>query len=149
MRNFVNIILLEDIANLGQKNELKAVKLGYAKNWLIPQRFAMLATKSKIAEYESKKTGMVEKKEQAKKGYEALAQKIELLNLVLKPRKTAKGTLYAAIDAKKILALLKKEGIALSESFITLEKPIKQVGEYHVPIVFSDDLRATLKITIQ
>jgi len=149
MRNLVNIVLLEDVSNFGQKNELKAVKLGYAKNWLIPQRLAILATKSKVAEYESKKTGMAEKKEQAKKGYEALVQKIELLNLVLKPRKTTKGTLYAAIDAKKIIALLKKEGIALSESFITLEKPIKQVGEYKLPIVFSDDLTATLKITIQ
>lgn len=149
MRKTINILLIKDVANLGQKNELKTTRLGYAKNWLIPNQLGVLATKTMIAQNELRKTALIGQKEQMEKEFESLIEQLADVELILKPKRTAKGTLYAAIDKEKIAEGLKRKKIALDTKYIELEEPIKKIGEYSIPITFSDKLKTVLKITIQ
>ena len=145
----VTVVFTQDVPNVGQKNNTKIVKLGYAKNWLIPQRLAVLATKSMLVQHELKKTALSEKREHLEKEFEAFSAQLASVALVFKPRKTSKGTLYAAIDGEKIAQGLKRKKIAVDPKYIQLEEPIKKVGEYAIPIVFSQALQTKLKVVVQ
>lgn len=142
-------MLLQDVPKVGQKNDVKSVKFGFAKNWLIPKKLASLATPSIIAQRNHEKALKEGRQKKEDEAYAKLIGKIEALRLTFKPRKTAKGTLYAALDTQKIAERLKKEDVAVDSKHIALAEPIKKVGEYEIPIVFSEALRTKLKVMIQ
>lgn len=149
MNRTVNIILLQDVPALGNRDDIKSVSFGYAKNWLIPQKLAAVATPAMAARIQRDKTMRMEKIKKEAEQYQVLKQSLEGCTLRLRPKKTEKGTLYAAIDAKAVAEKLKEKGIAIDAKYILLEKPIKKTGEYEIPIIFSKDFQGNIKIIVQ
>ncbi|MBI3335422.1 MAG: 50S ribosomal protein L9 [Candidatus Portnoybacteria bacterium] len=149
MNKSVKIILLQDIPRLGQKNDIKSVKFGFAKNWLIPQKLAVLARPLMVAEIERAKTVREEVRKRETLTYEKFLKELEGFVLRMRPKKTEKGTLYAAIDAKTIAGKLKEKGIVIDPSHIQLDEGIKKVGEYDVPVRLSERFHAKIKLIVQ
>lgn len=149
MSSMVKIVLLADLPNVGQRNDVKSVRFGFAKNWLIPQKFAQLATERVLLEISRRKDRQKEEKQKKSTQTEALLAALKDLTLTMRPKKSAKGTLYAAIDAHKIADSLKKKGFVVNPEMIRIEEPIKKVGEYKICIVFSKEIQGILKLVIQ
>lgn len=149
MKKKIKIILLQDVPQLGQKNQMHSVHLGFAKNWLIPLKLAAIATPTLVSQIEKQGTLREEQMKRERQTYEERVKELEEVTLRLRPKKTKKGTLYAAIDEKAIAQHLAKRKISLDPKSIQLETPIKKVGEYEVPVVLSKDYRVKIKVIVQ
>jgi len=132
----MRVIFLQDVSRVGKRHDIKEVNDGYAMNFLLPRKLAEPATPKAIAELEARKKNItIEREVQTDllmKNLEEIKGKV----LHLKEKADDKGHLFSGIHAKEIVAALRAEHHAdVSEEFIVLEKPIKQVGEFEIPIV--------------
>ena len=144
----MQIILLESIDRIGKAGEIVAVKDGYANNYLIPRKLAIVANKNNKLELQSKLEVISERNE--KKIEEANALKLELdkISLTMRVEANDEGGLYGTITQKQISDLLKAEGHnILNENIITGE--IKALGEFEVTIKIYEDISSILKVFIE
>ncbi len=144
----VKVILLKDIENLGKKYEIKEVKAGYAKNFLIPRNLVKLATKENIKWLEKQLEKEAKRAEEELKKVQEIASKIDGLELVFPVKVGEKGELFESIGVSKILEKLKENGFSLKKNQILLESPLKELGEFPVKIKFDHNLEAEIKIII-
>lgn len=135
----MKIILLQDVAGIGKKWEIKEVKGGYARNYLFAQNLALLATPKAIKDAELKQKQDTQKKiiqkDLLEKSFEALRD----FTFVVERKANEKGHLYDAVDIKEIAELLKEKlkGEIPSE-YIKLEKPLKEIGKHEIVLQKGD-----------
>ena len=144
----MKVILIKDVKGLGKAGEIKEAKDGYARNYLIPKRFAKLATKEAIREWELEQK---RKEEELKKEIAILnifKQKIESVKLIIKHKLGANGHLYGAITNKEVAEKLKEKGIEIDKKQIDM-KQIKAVGEYEVDIKLGHGIHAKLNLAVE
>lgn len=149
MTKSVKIILLQDVPRVGHKDEVKAVALGFAKNWLIRKNLAAVATPVMIAKAQEHKAKIDQKSKEEAAQFGALLKELEGFTLRLRPKKNKQGRLYEGIDALAIAEKLKEKKITIKAESIKLEEPIKQVGEHDVTIAFSKEIKTKIKVIIQ
>jgi large subunit ribosomal protein L9 len=137
------------VHKVGKAGSVVRVKDGYARNFLLPRRMAMLVTPSnlKIMEHENKlKTQQLEK---LKAEAQATLERIQALSLTLPALTKETGEeLYGSITSAEIHAALADEGIRIEKSCIGLDEPIKALGIYEVPVKLHPDVSAKLKVWI-
>lgn len=131
----MKVIFLKDVPRVGKKYDVKEVNDGYAMNFLFPRKLAEAATPKAILELEIRKNEIaIERKVQD----DLLMRNLEEIKgktLTLRAKSDDKGHLFMAIHAKTLVEEMKKQNhIDISEEFIALEKPIKEIGEFAVPI---------------
>ncbi len=131
----MKVIFIKDVPRVGRKHEMKNVNDGYALNFLFPNKLAVLATVQAEKELEIKKKEIVVERqvqeELLNKNLEAIKGKV----VSITGKANEKGSLFKAIHKKEILEAMQAEHHAeISEEFITLEKPIKEVGEFIIPV---------------
>ena len=144
----MKVILLADVKKLGKKGEIKEVKEGYGRNFLVPSGLARLATRKAIVELEKGKDASSRKATKKRKKSKELAKKISGLEITIKEKSGDDGKLYGSINEKKIVQEIKKRGFDIKSSSIKLAEPIKKLGEYEVPIALdkSSEGKIFLKI---
>ncbi|MCX6712190.1 MAG: 50S ribosomal protein L9 [Candidatus Vogelbacteria bacterium] len=144
----MKIILLQDIAKVGRKNEIKDVNDGFARNFLIGQGRAIVATPANIAKIEGLNKG---KNEQQAKTISSAQQLIDNLGdkaIEIKAKASGEGHLFASLHAKDLVAEIKKQyGLDLAEHLIDLPKPLKQLGEHKIALQLGDR-QALIKIAL-
>jgi large subunit ribosomal protein L9 len=145
----MKVILLVDIPKLGRKNDIKEVADGYARNFLIPKKMAIIATPEKIKEIERLKQQEEMKKRQELALYEQWARRMKNIKLEFPIKADEKGKLFGSLHKEEIIAELKKFEIELSEKQIILDKPLKEVGEYLIKIKFSPEIETELKVLVK
>ena len=144
----MKVILLKDIEKLGKKYEVKRVKNGYARNFLIPKGLAKPATK-KALEWLKKRKEIEEKKaEEALKRVQDLASSVDGLEVVIPIKIGKKEQPFESITAQKISERLKDRGFDIKKTQIELEEPIKELGEFPIKIHFEHNLEAEIKVII-
>lgn len=131
----MKVIFLKDVPRVGKKDDIKEISDGYAQNFLFPRKLAIVATMQSVANLErQKKEIKIEREVQENlllRNLEGLKDKV----LVMYGKANEKGSLFQAIHVKEISEAMHKEHLAeISPEFIDLEKPIKEVGEYEIPI---------------
>ena len=141
----MKILLLSDVVGFGKKGEVKEVSDGYAKNFLIPKKFALL--------YDSSVACLVARdaslKEKVEKNKSALSEKISSLVLEFRVQSHDDGFLYGSIKADDIVKKINAEHhISLSPGQIILDKPLKRLGSYLVFVKLSNLLQAKLKLRL-
>jgi large subunit ribosomal protein L9 len=144
----MKIILLKDVEKLGKKYEIKEVKAGYARNFLIPQGLAKQATKEALKWLEIQKEIEAKKVEEELKNVQELASKIDGYELVIPAKVSKGGQLYENINSQKIAEKLQTENFAIDKKQIELDKPIKELGEFPVKIKFKHNLEAEIKVIV-
>jgi large subunit ribosomal protein L9 len=144
----MRVILLQDIENLGKKYEIKEVKNGYARNFLIPKKLARPATKETLKWLEIQKEIEAKKAEEELKTIQDFVSQVDGLEVVFKVKIGEKGELFESITAQKISEKLKEMGFEIKKTQIDLLKPIKELGEFPVKIHFEHNLEAEIKVII-
>jgi len=131
----MKVIFLHDVPRVGKKNDIKEVNDGYAMNFLLPRKLAVNATPKAVAELELRKKEIAIEREVQEslllKNLEAIKGKV----IVIKAKTDEKGHLFSKIHTKEIIEAMKAQNHAdIAEEFIILEKPVKEIGEFEIPI---------------
>lgn len=144
----MQVILIQDVNNLGKRGDIKNVSDGYARNFLLPKKLAEIATETAIQKNlaQKEKRAAVEKSELEK--VQKLAEEIQGQEIVMKA-KEKDGKLFGAISVKAIAKEFKKKGIVVSEKSIILEDPIKEVGEYQIKIKLEHGIEAEANLLVE
>lgn len=144
----MRVILLKDIENLGKKYEVKDVKNGYARNFLIPKGLARMATKEALKEVEIQREIEQKKAEEELKGTQALAASIDGQGITIPVKLGKEGQLFESITSQKIYESLKKSGFNVKKNQVELLEPIKELGEFPVKIKFEHNLEAEITVIV-
>jgi len=127
----MEIILKQDVDNLGHKNDIVTVKDGYANNYLIPKGMAIIATPSARKMYEEIARQRAHKEEKEKEKAEELAKQLDGLALEIGAKTSSKGKIFGSVNTLQIAEELNKKGIEVDRKNIEIkEEPIKEVGTY-------------------
>ena len=145
----MRIILLKDVDKVGKKYEIKEVKNGYARNFLIPNGLAKPATKESVVWLETQKEIEEKKSEKELKKTQEVASTFDGQEIII-PVKIGKeqDQLFESITAQKISEKLKELGLEIKKNQIELPEPIKELGEYPVKIKFEHNLEAEIKVIV-
>ena len=131
----MKVIFLKDIPRIGKKYDIKDVNNGYALNFLLPKKLVERATKESVLKLEQHKKEIVIEKEIEENLLIRNLEEIKDKIITIKCKANEKGSLFSSIHKKEILEAMKKEhNIEISEESIILEKPIKTIGEFEIPI---------------
>jgi large subunit ribosomal protein L9 len=145
----VEVILRDDVQNLGKLGEVVRVKPGYARNYLLPRGLAVEASTKNIRTLEHQKRLIAVKAEQDRKAAEGHKAKIEGLRLTIRARAGEEGRLFGSVTNLDIERTLLTRGITVDRRKILLEEPIKQLGTFPVVINIGRDVRATIQLTVE
>ena len=144
----MRVILIKSVENLGEKDDVKEVTSGYARNFLLPNNLVKPATKKDLEEFKKQKELTAQKAEKELKVVELLVSQIDgqEVEIIAKAKET--GETYGSTTPLKISQALKKNGFKVKRSQVKLKEPIKKLGEYPVMISFDHCLEAEIKLTI-
>jgi large subunit ribosomal protein L9 len=144
----MQVILLEDVSSLGKAGDLVKVADGFGRNYLIPQKKAILATEKSIKTLEHQKRLVQHRMVKTKKDIQRTVQEIETLSCTFAKSVGESGKLFGSVTTMEIEAYLKENGIEVDRKRIHLEEPIKSVGMFTVPIKLHPDVVANLKVWV-
>lgn len=144
----MKVILLQSVKGIGQKGEIKEVKDGFARNFLIARNLAKAATSQVVASYEAEKKNISEHDEKMRSDAQALKIKIESLTLQAQLKTNSEGIIFGSLQPKDIAQLLKEKGIAVSKDQIKINSPIKKIGASNVDIELYKDISARLTVAV-
>ena len=145
----MEVILLTDVARLGQAGEVCKVAPGYARNHLIPKGLAMQATKSAVRQLEQKRQVEARRQEQLEADSRQLGSKLEGLTVTISAQTGEKDRLYGSVTSGDIAeALERATGTSIDRRKIELEEPIRQLGTYTVPIRLQSDVAPLIRVDV-
>ncbi len=144
----MEIILQEEVADLGQIGDIVNVRNGYARNYLLPRGFAIEASRRNVRVLEHQKRLVAVKKERAQSQARATSEQLSAVSLIIKARSGEEGRLFGSVTNIDIEAALKEKGITVDRRKILLDEPIKQLGEYDVAVNLGSGSRANIKVEV-
>lgn len=144
----MKVILLDDVAKLGRRGEVREVSDGYARNFLIPRKLALTATAGNLRNLQHIKSQQQAKAERIRGGAEELQQRIEALVLEERRQASEEGKLFGSVTAQDVVDFLERNGITVERRRVLLEEPIKTLGEAQVPIRLHPEVTAQLKVNV-
>ena len=144
----MRVILLKDVDKIGKKYEVKEVKAGFARNFLIPKGLAKKADKQVLRWVEIQREIVAKKSEEDLKKVQELASNIDGQELVFQVRVGEKKQLFETITSQRISDKLKEMGFKVKKSQIDLLAPIRQTGEFPVKVHFEHGLEAEIKVIV-
>ncbi|MFA5937139.1 MAG: 50S ribosomal protein L9 [Candidatus Paceibacterota bacterium] len=145
----MQVIFLQDVPRVGKKYDIKKVNDGYAVNFLFPKKWAIMATPKAIAEVEMHKKEIVIEREVQEDLLIKNLEEIKGKSIIIKAKADEKGHLFSAIHNKMIVEVMDKEcHVQISEKFIDLEKQIKEIGEFEIPILIKGK-KSSFKLIVE
>lgn len=144
----MEVILVEDVPSLGKVGDLVKVSDGYARNYLLPRKKAVMATANSLRTLEHERRLLQHKLNRLEREAQGLAQRIEEISCtVVKPAGEG-GKLFGAVTSSDIEGALREHGVLVDRKKIELEEPIKNLGVYTVPIRLHPQVMVQLKLWV-
>ena len=144
----MKVILLDDVAKLGRRGDVRDVSDGYARNFLIPKKLALSATSGNLNNLEHIKKQQDAKAGRIKSDAETLRARIEALTYEERRQASEEGKLFGSVTSQDIAEFLESKGVKIERRRIHLDEPIKALGETRVPIRIHPDVTAELPVTV-
>lgn len=144
----MNIILTEDVYNLGVAGDVVEVANGYARNYLIPRNMAVKATKGNLTRVEQIKISRSNREEKIRKSMEGLAEKLEGLSLDIPVQVGEEDKVFGAVNQHMIVEALRAKGFNLERKTIHLDEPIRQLGVYSVEVHLHSDIKPKIRVWV-
>ena len=141
------VLLREDIDNLGGRGEIVKVKAGYARNYLLPRGLAITATKGNIKQVESERTALLKKEASEKSTAEMQAGQMGGLSLSFERRAGEHGILFGSVTTMDIAEALRAKGYEIDRKRISLDDSIKELGDYTARVRLHRDV--TIEIPVE
>ena len=146
----MKVILLQDIKNVGKKDEIINANDGYARNYLFPKNLALEATKDNLLKLQAKKDSKAHKKSLEIEEFKKQAEIISKITLEIKVKAGENGKIFGGVTSKEISeALSKQHEIDIDKKKIALKETIKNIGTFSVDIKFGDGINSKLTLNIQ
>lgn len=144
----MEVILKEDILNLGKMGEVVRVRDGYARNYLLPQGLVLTANKKNLKSFEHQKRVIAGQRERVVKQAQTLGEKLAAVSLRIPVKVGEEGKLFGSVTNIDIEKALREKGFDLERRKIHLAEPIKSVGEFEVPVRLAAEVTATVKVSV-
>jgi large subunit ribosomal protein L9 len=144
----MKIILIETLENVGKAGQVLTVKDGYARNYLLPKKYAIIATATNLKKVELIEAEAKAKLDKKNAEYRELADKIRNLTTNFARRAESDGKLFGSVSEIDIVKFLADNEIVISKANVLMDKHIKNIGEYEVVISFTAEISAPLKFTV-
>ena len=142
------ILLREDIEHVGGRGEIVKVKAGYARNYLLPQKFATLATKGNVKQIEQERAALLKKAAVEKATAEAQLAQMASIALSFERKAGEHGTLFGSVTSMDIADALKAKGYEIDRRKIVLKDAIKETGEYTVNVKLHREVTLSVPVTV-
>lgn len=144
-----HLLLIEDVEDLGRSGEVVKVKDGYARNYLLPHQFAVLADKNALKMQERLKDERAKKAVQDKADSEELSKKFEGLTISTLVKVDHEGHMYGSVTAADIVKLLQDESkLHIEKKMVQLKHPIKEVGVHTIELKLNEGVPATFTLKV-
>jgi large subunit ribosomal protein L9 len=144
----MEVILKEDINNLGHRGDVVKVADGYGRNFLLPKKLAMEATAANKAVIEQMKASAVRKSAKEKSEAEALVGQLNNVSLVFERKVGEHDQLFGSVTSADIAHALEAKGFNIDRRKVHLEEPLKQLGEFHIPVKLHREVTAHVAVTV-
>ena len=144
----MKVLLCEDIKKLGWLGDIVEVTTGYARNYLLPQGLAKVATQDNIRALAKEKAKRAEHRLQERRRMEKAVQAVNGAEAVLAARANEQGVLFGSITESMIAANLRAQSFEVADEIVKLPEHIKQLGTHEVTLRFADDLTATVRVVV-
>jgi large subunit ribosomal protein L9 len=144
----VKVILLRDVESLGSAGEVVQVKSGFARNFLIPQRQALVASDTNVAQFESKRKQHAAVSERERRAAEAVAKQLEADSITAQVRVGEEDRLFGSVTVQNIADLLAEKDYDIDRRAIQLEEPIRALGVYTIDVRLHADVTANVKLWV-
>src|SRR6185295_20137175 len=142
------VLLREDIDNLGARGEIVRVKTGYARNYLLPRNLAVEATANNVRQIEGEKAALAKREAKERGTAEMQASQLQKLTLKFERKVGEAGVLYGSVTSMDIAHELKEQGYEVDRRKIVLREPIKRFGNYAVPLRLHRDVTVELPVQV-
>jgi len=144
----MEVILKEDIANLGHKNDIVAVKNGYGRNYLIPQGIAILASPSAKKVHAENLKQRAHKEEKIKNEAEGVAKTLEGKVFTVGAKASSTGKIFGSVNTIQIAEVLTKEGFTVERKNISLKEDVKELGKYAATVKLHREVKVEISIEV-
>ena len=144
----MQVLLLKRTEGLGKEGDIVTVASGYARNYLLPGKIAVEATKNTVELQKKLISERQRKAEQELQEYSELAERISIISLTVPVKVGEDEQLYGSVTSADIARLLKDEGIEIEKKKILLENPIKNLGVYAIEVALHPEVKATMKLWV-
>jgi large subunit ribosomal protein L9 len=144
----MEVILKEDIANLGKIGEVVRVRDGFARNYLLPRGLVLEANKKNLKAFEHQKKVVADQKQKIMKDAHAVGDQLTGVSLTVAMRAGEEGRLFGSVTNMQIEKALKAKGLNVDRRKIHLDEPIKTLGDYEIPIRLSAEVTVMLKLSV-
>jgi large subunit ribosomal protein L9 len=144
----MKVLLCEDVKKLGWLGDVVDVPEGYARNYLLPQRLAKVATDANIKSIAQEKTKRSEQRLQERRRLEKAAQAVNGAEAVVAAKANEQGVLFGSISESMIAANLRAQSFEVADEIVKLPEHIKQLGTHEVTLKFADDVTATIRVVV-
>lgn len=145
----VQLILRDDVPNLGKIGDVVRVKPGYARNYLLPRGLAVEASPKNLRVLEHQKRVIAAKADREHKSAEASAKRLDGLQITVRARAGEEGRLFGSVTNMDVERLLADKGFQVERRRIVLDDPIKQLGTYPITVQVGRAVRATVQLTVE
>ena len=145
----VQVILRDDVPNLGKIGEVVRVKPGYARNFLLPRGLAIEANPKNLRMLEHHRRVIAAKAEREHKAADATARRLDGLKLTVRMRAGGEGRLFGSVTNMDVERLLADKGFRVERRHIALDEPIKHLGTFPVVVQVGRQARATVHLTVE
>jgi large subunit ribosomal protein L9 len=144
----MQVILLERVARLGQMGDVVDVKSGYARNFLLPQKKALSASKQNIANFEAQKVQLEAQNLETREEAEALGAKLDGQQFIVIRQASDGGNLYGSVTPRDAADSATAEGFTVDRKQIVIARPIKELGMHDVHVVLHPEVEVTIHLNV-
>jgi large subunit ribosomal protein L9 len=144
----MKVILKRDVKGLGREGDMKEVKDGYARNFLLPTGAVAIADKGAVANWERHRDQREERDRHVRADAEALAERLSALTLTIPVKAGERGRLFGAVTSHQVVDAIHREGIELDRHALHLREPIKALGDYRIDVRLMPGVEATVSISV-
>jgi large subunit ribosomal protein L9 len=145
---YVQLILTQAMAGLGQAGDVVKVRPGFARNYLIPQGLATFATENNLRMVEKHRQRLRALEEARRADLQNLAAQIAQRSLTIEANANAEGHLYGSVNADQIAATLRAEGFSVAAESVRIEGPLKELGLYSIKVHLAADIDSEVKLWV-
>ena len=144
----MKVLLCQDIEKLGFLGDILDVSSGYARNYLLPQRLAVIPNETNIKALAKEKTKRSEERIRQRKRLEEIASRVQGAEVVIASRANEQGHLFGSVTEGEIAANLREQGFEVADEVVQQPEHIKEVGTYNVILRFAGDLTAAVNVVV-
>lgn len=144
----IELLLVQNVDNVGKQGDVVEVRAGHANNFLLPQGLAIVATEHHKRMVEKHKAKLKEIEKARLSGLQALANKIAQQSITIEANANDEGHLYGSVGALEIVAALKAVELVVTDDQIRLQGPLKELGLYNVKVHLHQEIEADLKVWV-